>query len=299
MKRIIFTLPGNEELAAKISEGLELERGGLVTRSFPDGETYIQLKSDVKNKEVIIVCSLYHPDEKLLPLYFLSRLLKDSGAQRIILVASYLGYMRQDKQFKPGEAVTSGYFACLISQFIDELVTIDPHLHRYISISDIYPIPCKVLHASQLIARWIKTNVEQPILIGPDSESRQWVSEVAGDAGAPYIILEKHRSGDREVQISLPDVDKYAGYTPVLIDDIISTAETMIRTVKHLADAGMKPAVCIGVHAIFAGDAYQRLKAIAGSIVTCNTVSHLSNKIDVSALLAGAITSTKQEPTKL
>ena len=152
---------------------------------------------------------------------------------------------------------------------------------------EIYTIPAQVIHAADAIADWIKDNIDKPVLIGPDEESDQWVSDVAQRAGAAYTVLTKTRHGDKDVEVSVPDVDQYADHTPVLVDDIISTARTMIAAAGHLKDAGMKPPVCIGIHAVFAGDGYEALQgAGAGKIVTCNTIPHPSNAIDLSSLLA-------------
>lgn len=286
MKPIVFSMPGNELLSESILIGLEGERGNFTERQFPDGETYIRILSNVEEKEVIVVCTLHEPNPKLLPLFFICKLLKDLKARSICLVVPYLSYMRQDKQFNSGEAITSDYFAQLISSFADRLITIDPHLHRRSSMNEIYSIPCNVLHSAKLISSWIKNNIQKPLLIGPDSESEQWVSEVAKDAGAPYIVLEKLRRGDNEVEVSIPQTEKYKDHTPVLVDDIISTARTMIETLEHLKHAKMKPAICIGVHAVFANLAYDELiKAGAKEVVTCNTIPHNSNKIDVSKIL--------------
>lgn len=143
---------------------------------------------------------------------------------------------------------------------------------------------------SHLISKWINENVQQPVLIGPDSESEQWVSKVAADANAPYIILEKIRKGDRNVRVSVPHVEKYKEYIPVLVDDIISTAHTMLETIGHLKKAAMKPPVCIGIHAVFADKAYVKLlKAGAEKVVTCNTITHPSNAICVDEVLAGEV----------
>lgn len=287
MNTIVFALPGNEAIASKIATTLNATLGDFTIRQFPDGETYIRILSDVAGKRVIMVCTLDNPDSKLLPLYFLSRTAKELGADCTCLVAPYLAYMRQDKQFNPGEAVTSTFFALLISDFADTLVTVDPHLHRRHSMEEIYAIPCKVLHAAGLVSQWIRENIQQPVLIGPDSESEQWVSAVARDAGAPFIVLEKNRQGDRDVKVSVPNVEIYKEHTPVLVDDIISTARTMIETVGHLKKAGMKPPVCIGVHGIFAGNAFEDLKnAGAGAIITTDTILHSSNAIQVGELLA-------------
>lgn len=283
---ILFSLPGNETMRNKLAQNLNAEIGESTIRQFPDGESYVKLDSNVKGKCVVLVCTLNEPDEKLLPLYFLSQTAKDLGAHCTCLVAPYLAYMRQDKRFQVGEGITSIYFGKLISSFADTLTTIDPHLHRRSSLSEVYQIPNRVIHAAAHISQWIKENIKNPILIGPDSESIQWVSDVAKNAGAPFTILQKIRHDDRNVEVSIPDVENYKDHTPVLVDDIISTARTMIETVQHLKRAGMKPPVCIGVHAVFAGNAYEELmNAGAAMIVTCNTIPHKSNKIDLSDIL--------------
>ncbi|MGB3344188.1 MAG: ribose-phosphate pyrophosphokinase [Aequorivita sp.] len=287
---ILFSLPGNEELSAKLSIILNFELGNLVLRKFPDGETYIRILSNVKDKNVFFICTFHQPDSKLLPVYFLSKGAKSLGAKKVFLIAPYLAYMRQDKIFNAGEAVTSIYFGQLISQFAEGLVTIDPHLHRIRPLSNVYHIPCSVIHAAGEISKWIIENVYNPLLLGPDEESMQWVSEVAKNAGAPFIILKKNRRGDKDVEVSVPDVSKFKHATPVLIDDIIATARTMMATVKLLKDKGMKPPICIGVHAVFAGNAYEELLDCGvDRIVTCNTIHHPSNIIDLSVILAEGI----------
>lgn len=286
MKPIVFSMPGNELLSDAILKGLGAECGNFTQRQFPDGETYIRILSNVEEKEVIVVCTLHEPNPKLLPLLFICKLLKDLKARSICLVIPYLAYMRQDKQFNPGEAITSDYFAKLISSFADRIITIDPHLHRRSSMNEIYTIPCNVLHSAKLISSWIKNNIPNALLIGPDSESEQWVSEVAKAAGAPFIVLQKIRRGDNDVEVSVPQTDKYKEHTPVLVDDIISTANTMIETIGHLKKANMKPAVCIGVHAVFANSAYDNLiRSGIKEVITCNTIFHISNKIDVSGMI--------------
>lgn len=228
MNIILFALPGNQELTTSLAGILQAEVGEAVIRRFPDGETYVRLLSDVQQKQVILVCTLHQPDEKLLPLYFASRAARDLGAASVCLVAPYLSYMRQDKQFNPGEAVTSRYFANLLSGTVDSLLTIDPHLHRFHHMHELYTIPATALHAAPTLANWIRENIRQPLLIGPDEESMQWVKEVASLANAPYLVLHKTRLGDREVQVSQPEIQEYQSHTPVLVDDIISTARTRL-----------------------------------------------------------------------
>ena len=104
---ILFSLPGNMELTELIAKKLAIEIGKAEIRSFPDGESYIRIDSEVKNKTVILISTLNDPNSKVLPLLFMAQTLKELGAKKLCLVSPYLSYMRQDKQFQPGEAITS------------------------------------------------------------------------------------------------------------------------------------------------------------------------------------------------
>lgn len=290
MNTLIFAYPGNETITQTIAPQLNASVGDALFRSFPDQETYLQIKSNVKDKHVILVCSLFHPNEKIIPVLFFARTAKDLGAKSVGLVSPYLSYMRQDKRFHPGESINSRLFGELISDYFDWIITIDPHLHRHNSLDEIYSIKTAVLHSTDLIAAWILKHIKKPIIVGPDIESKQWVSAVAEKANAPFLVLEKIRRSDHDVEISVPHVDQYLDHTPVLVDDIISTARTMIETVQHLHHAKMPLPICIGVHAVFAGLAYQDLlNAPIDRIITCNTIIHESNGIDISPVLIDPI----------
>lgn len=296
MKPLLLALPGNETFAAGLASAAGMELGKLQVRRFPDGESYVRIETPVADRRVGLVCNLHRPDEKILQVLFAAEAARELDAKSVGLVSPYLAYLRQDKRFEPGEAVTSVTFAKTVAQYVDWLVTVDPHLHRYPSLEAVYRIPSSVLHAAPLIAFWIRANVPNPVLVGPDGESAQWVSEVAEKAGAPWMALEKIRKGDRVVEVSVPDIARWKDRTPVLVDDIISTARTQIAAVRRLRSAGLRPPVCVGVHAIFAGDAYEALKAAgADRIVTCNTIPHPSNAIDLGALVAGGVGSLLRE----
>lgn len=287
MSLLLLPLPGNEAQARTLAALGGAELGSVTVRRFPDGETYVRLDTTVGNRDVALVSSLHRPDDKLLPLIFVAETARELGAARIGLIAPYLAYLRQDRRFIEGEAVTSRYFARLLSESFDWLVTIDPHLHRLPSLGAVYSIPSRVLHAASYVSTWIREHVAQALLVGPDAESTQWVEAVAHAAESPFVVLEKERRGDREVAVSVPQVDRWRERTPVLVDDIISTGRTMIETIGHLRRAGFRPPVCIGVHAVFAKHAYQDLLAAgAASVVTCNSIPHPSNRIDVMPLLA-------------
>lgn len=286
---LVFTALRNDGLPDRVRAALGGERGALVLRRFPDDETYVRLESDPRGREVVVVCDLHHPDAKTVTLALLCETLRDLGARRVGLVAPYMPYMRQDARFKPLEGVTSRYYGKLLSSVADWLVTVDPHLHRHAALSEVVTIPHRVVSAAPAVAEWVREAVDAPFLVGPDSESAQWAERVAALAGAPHVVLEKTRHGDRDVEITVPDLERWRDRTPVLVDDIVSTGTTLIETLGHVRRAGLRPAVVVVIHALFSGDAWQRLEAARPArLVTCDAVPHLTNAIDLSGPIAAA-----------
>ena len=286
MKPLLFDLYADPKLLASLKSSLDAELAEVEHRQFPDGETYMRIFTPCEKREAIILSNMHQPNSKLLPLVFLCENLRELGIETISLVTPYLPYMRQDIKFHEGEALTSRYFSNILNQQIDKLITIDPHLHRYHSLDEIYTMETHTLQANPLIANWIKQHIEQALIIGPDSESEQWAASVAEMVECPYLILEKQRFGDKNVSVSAPNAQDFANRTPILIDDIISTGRTMIRTAEALVAEGLQKPVCIGVHALFSEDAHSSMMAAPiEKILSSNTVPHFSNTIDVTPLI--------------
>ncbi|MCW5660034.1 MAG: ribose-phosphate pyrophosphokinase [Burkholderiaceae bacterium] len=290
MKPAVIAMPGNEQLADELAAVLSLERAAATVRRFPDGESHVRIEAPVAGRAAVIVCTLDRPDDKLVPLLLLAAAARESGASSVGLVAPYLPYMRQDRQFHPGETISAQHVGSWISRYVDWLVSVDPHLHRIADLSQVYSVPSSVVHAAGSVATWVKANVPNPLLIGPDEESAQWVGDVAQRAGAPFAVLTKTRHGDRDVKVSVPEVERWRSHTPVLVDDIVSTARTMIETVSHLRRAGLAAPVCMAVHAVFAQTAFEDLLAAgAADVVSCDTIRHASNRISLTAPVADAV----------
>lgn len=287
---VVLAIPGSEDQATKLGARLNVAVITPEIRRFPDGEIYVRIDCDLRDHDAVLVGSLYPaPADKFLMMSFIAATARDLGARKVGLVAPYLAFMRQDVQFKPGEGVTSSYFARLVSATVDWMVTVDPHLHRRASLEEIYTIPTRIARSAPEIARWVAAEIQRPILVGPDAESVQWVRAVAEACGAPYVILEKTRRGDRDVSISAPQVEQIADRTPVLIDDIVSTGKTIIEATRQLRAAGSAPPMCVAIHAVFADDLVDELVAAGASgIVTCNTIQHASNRICVADPIADA-----------
>ncbi len=288
--RVLFDLFGHGVLADDIAGQCGIERGRVLVRRFPDEETYVRYESDVNGREVLILANLSRPDPHVPALLFAAATARELGARRVTLVAPYLPYMRQDHRFITGEAITSRIFARLVCTHFDALVTMDPHLHRYGALEEIYSVPVRLAASAPAVAQWVLRHVEQPLLMGPDAESEQWVSAVAKLAGAPWCVSQKTRNGDRDVAVSVPDLSAWCGRTPVILDDIISSGRTMLEAVRRVRAAQTPAPVCIGVHAVFADDVQQTLlDAGARAVVTTDTLPHTTNGIAIGPILAETI----------
>ncbi len=286
---VVIAIPGCEARATELGARLGAQVIVPEVRTFPDGEIYVRIDAELTGHDVILCGSLHPPQHKFLIVAFLAGTARDLGATRVGLVAPYLAFMRQDFRFKPGEGITASYFAKLMSQTVDWLVTVDPHLHRLDALSAIYSIPTTVAHAAPAIGAWIAKEITAPVIVGPDAESEQWVKAVATACGAPFIILEKTRRGDRDVSVSAATGRTWNGHTPVLVDDIVSTGRTLIEATRMLRAAGSAPPLCVGIHAVFADAVHDDLVAAGASgIITCNTIGHATNRIAVDDSIAEA-----------
>ena len=290
MKPVIFYFPGGEPFARSLGAQAGAELAQLHWHRFPDRESLITLQVDCANREVIIVCTLTDPDSKALPLYFSAATARELGARRVGLVAPYLAYMRQDHRFNDGQARSAHEFAKFLSASFDWLVTVDPHLHRLSSLEEVFSIPAVAVSAMPAVTQWIRNHVNQPVLIGPDRESAQWAERVARSLDVPSVVLEKIRSGDREVKVSAPDPTILRRGTPVIIDDIASSGRTLAETLRGLRSAGAPAVTCIIVHALLAEAAELAIReAGAAQVISTNTVPHATNHIDVVPLVAAAL----------
>ncbi len=286
---LLVALPGGTALATRLAAQLGCEWTALASHTFPDGETLVRLDVPVQGRCVVLAGSLDQPDGKTLPLLFAADAARELGAARVGLVAPYLAYMRQDHRFRDGEAVTSRSYARLLSGSLDFLVTVDPHLHRWHSLGQIYTIRTQVVPAAPAIAAWLREQVARPLLVGPDAESAQWVRHVAGLAGAPWTVMAKTRHGDRDVDVQLQDPGPWPGCTPVLLDDIVSSGGTLLAAAAALGRAGLPPPLCVAVHALLDGAAMQRLRDAGLRLASCDTVEHETNAIALAPWLAPAL----------
>lgn len=289
MNRVLMPFPADIALASTVASALQARLAPIAWRHFPDGESLVTLDESLEGADVAILSSLRDPDPLALPLRFAAQTAREFGARSVGLIAPYLAYMRQDTRFHRGEAVSAPLFARFLEEAFDWLVTVDPHLHRFEQLQSLYRMPATHVSATPAVAGWIASAIPDPMLIGPDSESEQWVARIAEHAGVPYQVLSKERRGDYDVRVSLPDADAASGRTPVLVDDIVSSGHTILETLAHLRRLAMPPPVLVAIHPVFAGDAYEQLQAAGlARIVSTDTIAHMSNAIPLGPELATA-----------
>jgi ribose-phosphate pyrophosphokinase len=275
--------------ARELAEALAMPCKVVDRHRFPDGEVKLTLPAPLP-EHVIIYRSLDHPNEKLVELLLAASAAREQGAKELTLVAPYLCYMRQDIAFNPGEVVSQRIIGRFIADLFDNVVTVDPHLHRVHQLEEAVPAKrALALHATPAMTNFLQAHVTDPLLLGPDSESEQWVRAIAEPNGWRYATCRKRRYGDREVSIELPDID-FRGQSVVLLDDIISSGETIARAAVACREQGTASVDVLVTHALFAPGAEKRLKDAGVRYVwSTNSVRHETNAVSLIGLLRDAL----------
>lgn len=276
--------------ARALAQSLDLPYAEVEVHRFPDGEDRLSLNAELP-QQVIICRSLDRPNDKLIHLLLLCRHLRQQGVQQITLVAPYLCYMRQDMAFHPGEIVSQPIIARFLAEHVDRLITVDPHLHRVASLGQLYPdTQTTTLSARPLLVDYLRNCKANTLLLGPDRESEQWVSAIAQDTGLDFAVADKQRHGDRQVEITLPNYG-YAGRPVVLIDDVISTGNTLAQITRLLKEQGATKVDCLVTHPLFSSGAMAILKNSGiEDIISTDTIVHESNRLSMVQHIARAIT---------
>lgn len=294
---LILGFPEACEAARLLAEALNWDYAAVDIHHFPDGESRLSLPEELP-ATVAIFRGLHEPNDKLVELYLAIAAARRRGCQRLILVAPYLCYMRQDKAFNPGEVVSQPLIGELISHWVDDLITVDPHLHRIALLSAALPY-CRALSltAAPLLGTFLKVQGVRGILVGPDEESRQWVTQVAVESGLPFVIASKKRYSDTEVVVSLPPAEDFRGQRAILVDDVISSGHTLIEAAQQLFARGADSVGALCTHGLFApGAQAAMIKAGIAPIWTSNGIPHPSNCIDLTPIISEAISSLMAAP---
>lgn len=288
---LIAAMPGEAAPSRRLAAALDADVCEIDVHRFPDGES--RVRAPRAGTTTILYQSLDRPNEKLIELGLAASALRNLGARRLVLVAPYLCYMRQDKAFQRGEAVSQRFVGELLARWFDRIVTMEPHLHRVDTLDDVFPeTETTAISASALLADLIRRDGHgsATLIVGPDSESRRWVAAVASDVGAPFFVLEKTRRGDADVSVSNDDAAPVAGRRVCLVDDVASTGQTLTEAGKLLKEQGAALVEALVVHALLGDSELERMRqAGIDRIRSTDSVAHPTNAIEIAPLLAEAL----------
>lgn len=281
-----------EEQGRRLARALSTQFARIDLHQFPDGESKVVLPPELPD-QLIICHSLNQPNSKLIELLLVTQTARQLGARQITLVAPYLCYMRQDIAFQPGEAVSQKIIGGFLAGLFDAVITTDAHLHRISRLTQAIPdIRAINTSAAPLMSEFLKHQNGEILLIGPDSESSQWVDAIADSAGYACVVAKKQRLGDHHVEITLPPGD-YPEKRVILIDDVISTGRTLITIAGLLYGQGVASVDALVTHALFSETAARQMQeAGINHIWSTDSVSHPTNTLHLDQLLAETILQT-------
>lgn len=276
--------------ARALADALGIDARIVDVHTFPDGEVLPTIPEAAAI--TIVYRSLAGPNTTLIPLLLACDAWRRAGVKRLILVAPYLCYLRQDAVFQPGQPNSQVVIGDLLGARFDRIVTVDAHLHRTPSLQGIFPQTAATnLTAASAVAEWLHRH--QPgvdFILGPDIESEPWVSQAAAALRVPYRLFSKMRFGDADVRLQLQTPEDLAGCSVALVDDICSSGGTLIQATTQLRSAGVRDIIVCVTHALFDAAAADRIRAAgATTIVSTDSVIHPTNGIALAPLLAEAL----------
>jgi ribose-phosphate pyrophosphokinase len=287
----IQSLPSAIADATRLAARLGMPAHEIALHRFPDGELRVTVGPAAAT--TILYVPLDQPNDKLLAILFAAEALWREGARRLVLVAPYLCYMRQDAAFHAGEAISQKAVGRLIAEIVDRVITVDAHLHRIKNITEVFPsIEAADLSAMPAIADYLRAVGFDPatVVAGPDAESEPWVGDLASRLGLAHAVARKTRRNDRSVDIAFADQKVFAGRPALLVDDIVSSGGTLMTCAQALAAAGASSVDAIVTHALFPPELIREfLRAGIRSIRSTNSVPHPTNAIALDGILADAL----------
>jgi ribose-phosphate pyrophosphokinase len=284
-------LPDTRNEAMRLAKHLGIVAHEISLHRFPDDE--LRITAGPAAATTIIYGSLHRPNDKLVALLFAAEALRREGANRLVLAAPYLCYMRQDASFQKGQAVSQRAIGKFLAEIFDRVITVNAHLHRISNINAVFPgIEADDLSATPAIADTLRSAGydRETIVVGPDEESRPWVSDLANRLCIDYAVARKARRGDQAVDIGFENDSMFAGRPVLIVDDIVSSGGTLTTCAKVLAAAGARRMDAIIIHALFKEQLVHTFTSSGiGSVRSTSSIPHPTNAIALDSVLIGAL----------
>lgn len=285
-KPVIQCLPSSVDGATRLAKRLGVAVQTIDVHRFPDGE--LRVTTGPAAATTIIYASLDQPNDKLLALLFATEALRRGGATRLVLLAPYLCYMRQDTAFHEGEAISQKVIGRLLAATFDRVITVDAHLHRTKNLADVFGgIEAEDLSAMPAIAEFLAGQglAAGSFVVGPDAESEPWVRDLARRLKLDHAVARKIRHGDRSVEMTFAEPALFKGRPVVLVDDIVSSGGTLLACAKALLAAGAASVDAVITHALFPPAMLESLlKSGLRSVRSTHSVPHPTNAILLDAM---------------
>ena len=288
---IIIGGPASNGLEESIGRELHAKSVRAEHKLFPDGESHVKIPCPLKGEDAVLVQSTYAPQDKhLMELFLMADTARSMGAASITAVVPYLAYLRQDRKFNEGEAVSSETVLKLLNALdVSKLVVVQPHKTAPFSAFRgeavfVDPIPMQ--------ADAIMESIDDPVVLAPDKGGIGRAEELASIFECEYSHIEKQRNVDTgSVNMVAPLQGSFDGKTVLIADDIISTGNTMALGAKEVLAKGATKVIAVATHLIMVDDAYDKLiKAGVSEIYGTNTVPYSGAKIlDIGAEIAAVL----------
>ena len=288
---MVIAGPASVHLARNISSNLNVKIIEPELKIFSDGESKLRFPS-VNNKHCIIVQSLYPPPDKhIIQLLMIIHKCKKDNASKITVIIPYMAYARQDKAFLEGEIISVGVLAQLIENFgVNEVITVD--IHNEFSLS-YFSINTKNVTAIPILAEYIKNKVtlNKSFIISPDTGGITRANKFAQLLNLPILCLKKKR--DRETGCVSIDENigmKVAGMNAILVDDMISTGESIVKACEVLKKQKIANITVSCTHAILVDNAFEKIiNSGVKEIISTNSVPSICSKVDLSVILSNIL----------
>jgi ribose-phosphate pyrophosphokinase len=268
----LFSGTANRPLAEEIAGFIGVKLGESKLQRFADGEVYFQLLDNVRGTDVFLVQPTCNPvDQHLLELLIMIDALKRASAKRITAVVPYYGYARQDRKDRPRVAISAKLIADLITTAgADRALFVDLHAAQ---IQGFFDIPVDHMFCSPvLVSHFRELNLPNLTVVSPDAGGVERARHFATKMGAPLAIVDKRRT-DMNVAEVMNVIGDVRGRTCLVIDDMVDTAGTLVKTVDALLNNGAIAVHACASHGVLSGPAIER---IAGSrleqLVVTNTI---------------------------
>lgn len=285
----------NRPLAEKVAHQLGLDLCDVTLDRFADGEIRCKINENIRGVDVFIVQSTQPPAENLMELLILIDACFLASAERITVVIPYYGYARQDRKDQPRVPLTAKLVAKLIEAAgSNRALTLDLHSTQ---IQGFFNIQADNLFAAPVLLDYIRTlHVEDMMIVAPDVGSTKMGRAFAKRLNIDMAVVDKRRSAVDQTEV-MNIIGDVKSKNVVILDDMVTTASTLVNGAHAIADAGAKSITACATHAIFAGDACKRvMDSPIKEVVVTNSVPFdrmgqcpKVKILDVSELIAEAI----------